>query len=940
MARKFTTGRQSDLTLNQELHDLLMALKYINNGAVEPSQDKQTPIPVGAIWNDRSRGQDILKINKSNGQWDPAFQGYYHPASLLENPLNPVNGQLRINGEKDNLLEFYDYNTNAWIAVKAVQTTSSNVLVDMHNNFMHMTSLKDMDSIQGQKTYLVPHEEAGKLFDNGKYIHPSDTKYTPGSEVSVTYTTSSSNDYESWIHVNPSKLFTMEKKLIKINKSGSNPYKVFGVFDSNTEFYFLDSNGLGTAMIPYRAGLTNFDYSGFDKGIEIVSARAKEADYIYVVSYAFYDTARPGKLVKKDFTIGAEAQIHVGQLTKKPMVFLDGLYLEQSKYDYNSVTGNIEIDDTIINPMDMMAIVFEDSEATGEKVINNITESGTDTKVGTFTNAVNFVKPLAFVSGVMGTNIVSPEEISFDGTSLIIKNFGPGVVDPVKVMVVEANNMYLGHGSINKESLIVSADITNNAGDKYVVFVDGVLISSRHLDVSEGEIRIANAIEGQQYVLLKIQDDSTSAVSFDSRVMNFTVSIINEDGTLYNECDNATIYANGKLVPMEDSLYKDALPMKGASGQIVKVKEAQENSVYTTYIWNDDIAKWNKVTDSTLIAKIDTLTKGAFSAGSIMLNGTSLQNKKGTYYAYTFANSIEESLLKGKRTLIEDKTEYSVNVEHSFTSKQGAFSAYINGLLNADVVEENSNNGKFIVPELVADDGINPYNDSELTYYVERPEKTELVSCTREVLTAANRNTDYDNAYNTNISLLPGVVTVYVNGVRLEKSEYSIINANTIILHVNVVGSQKNYNPNDKSTWNKYMIYDKSNSYEIECYRDDHIIVEVRQDYNLKSQTIPVRYAGQRAFYMEDDGIPKSLILSQDLIKIYIDGVLYSGEYTINRDNGSITLLDSDLEFILNVDPIARYFDMNPDAYDEYVKEHGSAYIAKPKTNRITFEWR
>ena len=29
----------------------------------------------------------------------------------------------------------------------------------------------------------------------------------------------------------------------------------------------------------------------------------------------------------------------------------------------------------------------------------------------TFTNAVNFKKPLAFVSGVMGTNIVSPEEI-------------------------------------------------------------------------------------------------------------------------------------------------------------------------------------------------------------------------------------------------------------------------------------------------------------------------------------------------------------------------------------------------------------------------------------------------------------------------------------------------------------------------------------------------
>ena len=135
MARKFTAGRQNEIALSKELHDLLMALKYINNGVNVPIQDKQSPIPSGAIWNDKSRGQNIIKINESNGNWVPAFEGYYHPASLLENPLNPVNGQLRINAEKDNLMEFYDHNTGAWIAAKAVQTTSTNVLVDMHNNF-------------------------------------------------------------------------------------------------------------------------------------------------------------------------------------------------------------------------------------------------------------------------------------------------------------------------------------------------------------------------------------------------------------------------------------------------------------------------------------------------------------------------------------------------------------------------------------------------------------------------------------------------------------------------------------------------------------------------------------------------------------------------------------------------------------------------------------
>lgn len=485
----------------------------------------------------------------------------------------------------------YDENTNAWIAVKAATTTSSNILVDMHNNFMHMTPLKDMDSVENQKTYLVPYEYSGKLFDNGVYIHPSNSKYKLASEVSVTYATTSTNNFESWVHVNPNKLFKVEKRLIKVNKSGANAYKIYGTFDNNTEFYFLDSNGLGKIMIPMRVGSTNFDYTSFDKGIEIVSSRAKAANYIYAMSYVFYDTARAGKLIRKDFTTGTQAQVYVGQLSKRPIIFLDGLYLEQSKYDYNSLTGSIDINDTIINPMDMMAVVFEDIESSGEKAINNITGPGTDTKVGTFTNAKNFVKPLAFVSGVMGTNIVSPDEITFDGDTLIIKNFGPDVVDPVKVMVVEANNMYLSHGTINGTNTIKHEDITSNPNDEYLVFIDGLLISSRDLDVSEGEVRIANAIKGQQYVLLKIQDEATTALSFDSRIMNFTLAIKNEDGTLYNECDNACVYVDGKLVPMEDALYKSELPVKGATGQIVKVKANNSDSIYNYFMWDGDNAR-------------------------------------------------------------------------------------------------------------------------------------------------------------------------------------------------------------------------------------------------------------------------------------------------------------------------------------------------------------
>ena len=943
MARKFTTGRQNEVALNKETHDLFMALKYINNGPTKPMQDKQSPIPIGALWNDNGKGLNILKTNKANGGWTPIFEGYYHPANIKEKPLYPTDGQLWIDESQDNILKFYDQNTDTWISTRSMQTTANNVLVDMHNNFINIFPLKDMDEAEGKKTYLIPYDQYGKLFDEGVFIHPTDSKYHKLSDVSIQYDTDSRDEKESWIHVNAHKVFKIEKKLIKVKKEGQEPYRIYGLFDNNTEFYYLDEKGQGIAMIPYKSNsLKAYDYKAFNEGIEIVSSKAKAANYIYSMSYVFQDTPNPGKLVRNDFTIGSQAEIQVGQLTKRPLIFLDGLYLEQTKYNYHSDTGKIQINDTIINPMDMMAVVFQDMESTGEKEINNITGPGTDTLVGTFTNAVHFKKPLAFVSGVMGTNIVSPEEISFQDTSLLIKNWGLDTIEaPAKVMVVEADNMYICHGNLDKTCIINNDQISNNPKDKYLLFIDGLLMSTRELDVSEHQIRIANAKEGQQYVLLKIKDHSTTALSFDNKVMNFTVAINNEDGTMYNECNDAVIFADGKMIPTEDSIDRENLPARGSTGQIIKVKNKLLTSdVYSYYSWDDDNKRWDIISDREEITQIKSFIKGNYSNGSIMLDSTGLENKKGTYYAYTYSNGVEEPLLLGKQPLVKGVTEYSVNVEHKFNNNQGALSVYTNKLLNFEVEEESSNTGKFIIPILTSDEGTDPYKDGELVYYVERPEKNEIVSCRREILTAANRTMDFSGGYTTNISLLPGVVSIYVNGVRLNRRDYTIVNENTLIIHKQIVGNQNNYDPEDRSSWNKFVFYEKTGDVEIECHRDDHILVEVREDYNLKSQSIRARYAGQRTFYTEDDGIPKSLLVTQDLIKIFIDGVIYTGEYTINRESGSITLLDPELDSIINTDPIARYFELNPLEYEEYLIENGKPYIANPIINEITFEWR
>ena len=67
------------------------------------------------------------------------------------------------------------------------------------------------------------------------------------------------------------------------------------------------------------------------------------------------------------------------------------------------------------------------------------------------------------------------------------------------------------------------------------------------------------------------------------------------------------------------------------------------------------------------------------------------------------------------------------------------------------------------------------------------------------------------------------------------------------------------------------------------------------------------------------------------VIKIYINGVLYDGDYT--NIEGVITLLECSLE----EDPLYKYLRMNPSMMKEYEEKYGE-YIKHEDT--ITFEWR
>lgn len=1007
MARKFNQGRQSEHLLNKEMHDLFMRLKYLNYGYT-PYKDEQASIPDKALWIDRYFGSDLIKVyDKINDDWIPAFKGHYHPVNALEKPTSPTHGQFWIDYTRDNLLTYYDKNTDSWIPVSAVNN------INAESGSCHDYDLMQLErpilTEGSKKVFAVHNEKMGKLFDGRKYIHPNSNAYIPNSLVAVEYIDQDADGKEIWIHVNNKRLDKIVARLIKVNyNQGDSESHKINISAHNTEFYGMDiRTGLGTLLVPCEAKSqiedstldhSHFDFHLTDTGIQLIHDKYK---YVYAISYGFSNYVNiPGKLIRNSGIIGTEDNIHIGSTNKRVFVFLDGLYLEQDKYEYDVNTDSIRlIGDNIEQLMDMVAITVPDYEKidgtdtpleftinkTGpnEQIAPGVFVGENDAIVGALKNSMNFRHPMAFVCGV---HALPPREVEITGDYAIIKNIGPlEENDFYKVMIIEADGMSPTYGTVG-ESLRIESDIIESINEtkntKYFVFIDGVLVSPRDLDVANGSIGIMGLIEGQEYLLLKANGDQAvqAELMFDSSVSHFTTKIKDDnENTIYDNIDAALLYVGNGILIDRDKISVTSLPAEGHKGQIVMLEDPGETlSKLTTvalYEYDTDTKKWIEIPNQTIpgttnqdFAEAYDLIHGFFSTkGSISVLNKKHVNSPFTYYAYSYVNSIDERLLWGDRITTIGNRDYAVNHRHKFNKGKGSLTAYINGLYTIVEEEPENNDDMFRLDEweslntIGIEDGIdyanqldmpiNPLDSSSLTYIVERLEDNEDVAMKREVLTTANRleGSKIANTYETQLTLSQGVVTVYVNGVRLTRDDFAIVSSNVISLLIDTVGGQIISEKNDPTTYNKYMIMGETGPIVLDCEQTDEIVVEVRNDYTIKEITLPVRYERQRTFSVKTDGVPESLINSNDEVKIFINGYFYG---VANKDNTNkematidlnrkeITLNHEDYVNYIHTDPIYTHFKLNPDEHDEYILEHGNPYNPQIQENYITFEWR
>ena len=218
-------------------------------------------------------------------------------------------------------------------------------------------------------------------------------------------------------------------------------------------------------------------------------------------------------------------------------------------------------------------------------------------------------------------------------------------------------------------------------------------------------------------------------------------------------------------------------------------------------------------------------------------------------------------------------------------------------------------------------------------YIIENTEYNEASSCRRQWVMDKNDNGNLPNSYTSSIRMMPGIINVYVNGVLLEKDDYAVFDNNKIMIGFDLVGGQEILPKNRGDYAHPYRVMTDEGFKYIECENDDEVTLEVRDDLTIKKRTYPIKdYSYETcSFDIIDYDYPTSLMYTKDIIKIYINGVLYDGNYT--NSDGVITLLECDLE----EDPLYKYLRMHPSAMEEYESKYGE-YIKHEDT--ITFEWR
>ena len=652
-----------------------------------------------------------------------------------------------------------------------------------------------------------------------------------------------------------------------------------------------------------------------------------------------------------------------------------------------------------------------------------------------FSGPENFPNPLIFYNGLAGYTFVANEvDIDYENNSITIHNFG-AINDYNGLSTIFA--VSLGENNYRNSGVLVDGvvyDENIRADKQYFVIVDGIVMSPYNEDITieDGKITITDATVAldSEYTVVGLVDmnddliDDTDAIIcvYDDMFAPYSIPIINpkaqNTSNAYDDCDSAVVMCGPGVLVDREALQRE---FDGSDmfigGQIIKhrLKSLTGDEIYEwrKYTYSNEYEVLDPILDADVINDCEHFITYYINDGTVLLNPVNIDDQPITVYAYTYVDSVDERLKRGRRLIPINVHEtgkvntYTTNRTHLYDVGVNGLSTFVNGVMVPHIEKPTTDvkgdlfyvneqlSGTFVpfinryreeqcenryreqdmysVLQAINEDTIledeiivltnNNIKDhclalkyfnsdhqlaqakalkkyveenmknNNLIYIIENVENNETVACHRHWNAPRNENGNLPNSYTTNMKLTPGIINVYVNGVLLEKSDYAVFDNNKIMIGFDLVGGQEILPAHKGDYAHPYRVIADGELKFIECENDDEVLIEVRDDLTLKKRTYPIKDVSYETYSFDilDYDYPISLSNTKDVIKIYINGVLYDGDYT--NIEGVITLLECSLE----EDPLYKYLRMNPSMMKEYEEKYGE-YVKHEDT--ITFEWR
>ena len=778
---------------------------------------------------------------------------------------------------------------------------------------------------------------------------------------------------ESAVHINGSKLTKITKRLVKVDKK--NPTIEISAY--NTEFYgYRNGEYTGDLLIPSDSVDTH-DYIVSANSIILNYTAAQNYDYVLSVTYTFgwiRDTGSLKVLTSNDVDTG----YYINNMTVPIDVFVDGLKLEDRFYQDNPENSSVEITDKNFEA-DKYSVDFLHSI---DHEFGYIRDTTLD-NYGIVKLHRNFKKPLLFVNGMAMHS--SLDGLKYDDNIIYVPNAKINM--PWSVIETSTNDvktsMYMQTGIVSANAVdininnailteennlsIVNAELTENEDlnidairlssatepliyysgglikpeDGIILFLDGFLIPESEIirDTINHTITIQGGLrEGQKYILLRDPED---------RLYNGLelLPAFNTGAT-----DISMLYMNGKLLcdntPILEINAENNIDTSNlAHGEIkffIIDENNQNNGIMKMYdMYNKT---WTQVSNSD--AENIKIICGSYSQAlsSVQINVPYTKDDEFVIYSFKYANRAIDVLKIGtlKQDLIDNPDGSYWIVPDNYVAGKGMLNIWCNGvkLINGiDYVEQFSG-------DLVRIANLDLLKDEYpvFTYIVEPLENGNSVSA--QFVTLVNDDALGANVYRipdtVDVTFYPGRLTVYRNGIRLAKEDWTLLGNKTIQINKQHYATVSNASGNYPQQ--SYRDEETGNVFSITHKQPDQIVVEIRQEFERKEVSFIYNNDGSSEFYTDTYGIPTTIFESKDEILIFING-LFTGlrnkaGYHIDKNKACITIDDPGVLSMLNSDPLWYILSRNDYMYTEWkIRNKKSAYES-PIQNKVTLMWR